>query len=133
MKMVSYEALCVLVNEEMYICENRINFKVVIFLWKGERLHLLAGSPGPSTPPTSSPGPSTLLSYSLGPFRYAPSLRNAECSNGKFLTKDIKVLARKIRVLKATLEMEMHPEYHTLDLTVVLHELYNDMGKLGLK
>ncbi|GJY28180.1 hypothetical protein Tco_0403947, partial [Tanacetum coccineum] len=97
-----------------------------------ERIRLL-GSLGPSTPTSSSPGPSTPLSFSPGPSRSAPSLGNAECSNCKFLTVNIKVLAGKIKVLESTLEMEMYPENHTLDSTVVLHELYNDMGEPGLE
>ncbi|GKF19711.1 hypothetical protein Tco_0068349, partial [Tanacetum coccineum] len=91
-----------------------------------ERLRLLLSSPGASTPPSSSPRPSTPLSYSPGHSRYASSLGNAECSNCKFLTG-------KIKVLEATLEMEMHPGNHTLDSTTLFHELYNDMGKFGLE
>ncbi|GJR60597.1 hypothetical protein Tco_1502759 [Tanacetum coccineum] len=73
-----------------------------------------------STTPTSSPGPSTSPSDSSGLFR------NAECSN-------CKLLLGKIKVLEATLEMYMHPEQHTLDSTALLHEVYNDIGKLGLE
>ncbi|GJV09533.1 hypothetical protein Tco_1347189 [Tanacetum coccineum] len=47
--------------------------------------------------------------------------------NRKFLTENMKVLAGKIKVLETTLEMEMHPENHTLDSAALLHELYNDM------
>ncbi|GJV12506.1 hypothetical protein Tco_1354047 [Tanacetum coccineum] len=102
----------------------------VNFLWKGERVRLLVNSPrasttpnyssGPSTPPSYSPGPSTPLSYSLGPSR------NAECSN-------CKLLLEKIKVIEAIVEMYMHPEQHTLNSTALLHEVYNDMGKLGLE
>ncbi|GKC80005.1 transposase, MuDR, MULE transposase domain protein, partial [Tanacetum coccineum] len=67
----------------------------------------------PSTPPSYSPGPST------------PS-RNAECSN-------CKLLFEKIKLLEATVEMYMHLEQHTLNSTALLHEVYNDMGKLGLE
>ncbi|GJT56351.1 hypothetical protein Tco_0991405 [Tanacetum coccineum] len=77
-------------------------------------------SPGPSTPPSYSPGPSTPQSYSLGPSR------NAECSNCKHLLV-------KITVLEATVEMYMHSEQHTLNSTALLHEVYNDIGKLGLE
>ncbi|GJU27484.1 hypothetical protein Tco_1166105, partial [Tanacetum coccineum] len=65
---------------------------------------------GPSTPPSDSPRPS----------------RNAECSN-------CKLFLGKIKVLEATIEMYMHPEQHTLNSTTLLHEVYNDMGKLGLE
>ncbi|GJY72060.1 hypothetical protein Tco_0475763 [Tanacetum coccineum] len=65
---------------------------------------------GPSTPLSDSPRPS----------------RNAECSN-------CKLLLGKIKVLEATIEMYMHPEQHTLNSTTLLHEVCNDMGKLGLE
>ncbi|GJZ05321.1 hypothetical protein Tco_0538596 [Tanacetum coccineum] len=58
--------------------------------------------------------------------RYAPGLGNEECSNCKFFSG-------KIKVLDPTLELEMHPENHTLDSSALLHELYNDMGKFGLE
>ncbi|GKD64635.1 hypothetical protein Tco_1306743, partial [Tanacetum coccineum] len=64
----------------------------------------------PSTPPSDSPGPS----------------RNAECSN-------LKLLTGMIKVLEATIEMYMHPKQHILNSIALLHEVYNDMGKLGLE
>ncbi|GJZ82715.1 hypothetical protein Tco_0647888 [Tanacetum coccineum] len=89
-----------------------------------ERGHLLVNSPGasstpsypsgPSKPPSYSPGPSTPQSYSPG------SSRNAECSNYKHLLD-------KITVLNAKVEMYMHPEQHTLNSAVLLHEVYNDL------
>nr|GEU95478.1 hypothetical protein [Tanacetum cinerariifolium] len=54
-------------------------------------------SSGPSTPPSYSSEPSTPPNYSSG------SLRNTECSNSKHLHG-------KISVLKATMNMHMHPE-----------------------
>ncbi|GJY97571.1 hypothetical protein Tco_0514481 [Tanacetum coccineum] len=104
-----------------------------VFLSYLKWLTTFGGSPGPSMPPSSSPGPSKPLSYSPGPSGSAPSIGNAECSNCKFLSENIKVFAGKIKVLEATLEIEMHPENHTLDSTALLHELYNEMGKLGLE
>nr|GEW39921.1 hypothetical protein [Tanacetum cinerariifolium] len=77
----------------------------------------LSYSPGPSTPPSYSIGPSTPQSYSSGPSR------NAECSN-------CKLLLGKITVLKATVEMYMHPKQYTLTSAALLHEVYNDMRKL---
>ncbi|GJR71572.1 hypothetical protein Tco_0083937 [Tanacetum coccineum] len=91
----------------------------VIFLWKEERVHLLVASLRVSTSPISSLGPSTPPSDSPG------ASRNAECSN-------CKLLFGKIKVLEATIEMYMHPEQRTLNSTTLLHEVYNDMGKLGL-
>ncbi|GKC35780.1 hypothetical protein Tco_1048164, partial [Tanacetum coccineum] len=95
-----------------------------------ERVRLLTSSPGasstlsyslgPSTPPSYSPGSSTPQSNSLG------SSRNAECSNCKHLLD-------KITTLNATVEMYMHPEQHTVNLAALLHEVYNDMGKLDLE
>ncbi|GKA82479.1 hypothetical protein Tco_0789227 [Tanacetum coccineum] len=77
-------------------------------------------SSGASTPQSYSSGPSTPPSYSLG------SSRNAECSNCKHLLG-------KIAVLKATVEMYMHQEQHTVNSAALLHEVYNDMGKLCLE
>ncbi|GJX94090.1 hypothetical protein Tco_0348676 [Tanacetum coccineum] len=44
-----------------------------------------------------------------------------------------KHLLGKIAVLEATMKMYMHPEEHTLNSAALLHEVYNDMGKLGLE
>nr|GEW04076.1 hypothetical protein [Tanacetum cinerariifolium] len=49
-----------------------------------------------------------------------------ECSNCKHLLG-------RIKVLQATLEMYRHPEQHTLNSAAVLHDLNNDMEKLGLE
>ncbi|GJV65364.1 hypothetical protein Tco_1476192 [Tanacetum coccineum] len=64
----------------------------------------------PSTPPSYSSGPSTPQIYSAG------SSRNVECSN-------CKQLRGRISVLKATMEMHMHPEQHTLNSAALLHEM----------
>ncbi|GKD39309.1 hypothetical protein Tco_1259516 [Tanacetum coccineum] len=85
-----------------------------------ERVRLLVGSPGASTTPIYSPGSSSTLIYSPG------ALRNAECSNCKHLLD-------KITVLEAMLEMYKNPEQHTLNSAALLHEVYNDMGKLDLE
>ncbi|GJW65405.1 hypothetical protein Tco_0117289 [Tanacetum coccineum] len=77
-------------------------------------------SPGASTTPIYSPGSSSTLIYSPG------ALRNAECSNCKHLLD-------KITVLEAMLEMYKNPEQHTLNSAALLHEVYNDMGKLDLE
>ncbi|GKE45009.1 hypothetical protein Tco_1472293, partial [Tanacetum coccineum] len=99
------------------------------------RLRQLMSSPGapsagPSTPPSYSSGPSTPPSYSSGPStppNYSPgSSRNAECSNCKHLRG-------KISVLKATLDMHMHPEQHTVNSAALLHEVLNEMEKLDLE
>nr|GEW73315.1 hypothetical protein [Tanacetum cinerariifolium] len=75
---------------------------------------------GPSTPPSYSSGPSTPSNYSLR------SSRNAECSNCKHLRG-------KISVLKATMNMHMHPEQHIVNSAVLLHEVLNEMEKLDLE
>ncbi|GJR50623.1 gypsy type transposase [Tanacetum coccineum] len=67
----------------------------------------------------------------MGPSRSTLSLGNAECPNYKFLAENIKVLDAKIKVLEATLEMKMHSENHTLESTSILHELRNEIEKLG--
>nr|GFB91570.1 hypothetical protein [Tanacetum cinerariifolium] len=85
-----------------------------------ERVRLLVSSPGASSSPSYSPGPSTPPSYSPGPL--TPS-RNVECSNYKHL----------LRKITAIVEMYMHPEQHTLTSAALLHEVSDDMGKLGLE
>ncbi|GJZ13063.1 hypothetical protein Tco_0548293 [Tanacetum coccineum] len=110
-------------------CLEKIILDVNFFMERGTS-RLLVSSPGASSTPSYSPGPSTPPSYSLGPStpqRYSsgPS-RNVECSNCKHLLG-------KITVLEATVGMYMHPEQHTLNLTALLHEVYNDMRKLGLE
>ncbi|GJY81759.1 hypothetical protein Tco_0494510 [Tanacetum coccineum] len=82
---------------------------------------------------SSYPGPSTRPSYSPRPSGSALNLRKAECSNCKYLAENIKTLEAKIKILEGTLEMERNPENHTLESTTILHELYNDMSKLGLE
>ncbi|GJR67613.1 hypothetical protein Tco_0013678 [Tanacetum coccineum] len=77
-------------------------------------------SSGHSTSPSYSSGPSTPTNYSLG------SSRNAKCSNCKHLR-------RKISVLKATMEMHMHPKQHTVNLAALFHEVPNEMEKLDLE
>ncbi|GKD77588.1 hypothetical protein Tco_1340209 [Tanacetum coccineum] len=89
-----------------------------------------APSAGPSTPLSYSSGPSTPPSYSSGPStppNYSPgSSRNAKCLNCKHLRG-------KISVLKATLDMHMHPEQHTVNSVSLLHEVLNEMEKLDLE
>ncbi|GJV07152.1 hypothetical protein Tco_1344808 [Tanacetum coccineum] len=89
-----------------------------------------APSARPSTPPSYSSRPSTPSSYSSGPSlppNYSPgSLRSAECSN-------CKQLRRKISVPKATMDMHMHPEQHTVNSAALLHEVLNEMEKLDLE
>ncbi|GJW46401.1 hypothetical protein Tco_0078047 [Tanacetum coccineum] len=98
------------------------------FMWMDDlRLHI-SSSFGSSTP-----GPSTRPSYSPGPFRSAQNLGKAECSNCKFLAEKIKTLEAKIKILEGALEMERHPEKHTLESAAILHELYNEMGKLSME
>nr|GEZ23811.1 hypothetical protein [Tanacetum cinerariifolium] len=89
-----------------------------------------APSAGPSTPPGYSSGPSTPPSYSSGPStppNYSSgSSRNAECSNCKHL-------CGKITVLKATMNMHMHPKQHTFNSAALLHEVLNEMEKHDLE
>ncbi|GKD49055.1 hypothetical protein Tco_1278031 [Tanacetum coccineum] len=113
------------------------HFGCGFFLWKETRLRELMSSPGapsyfaghstpqsyssgPSTPQSYSSGPSTPTNYSLG------SSRNKECSNCKHLRG-------KISVLKATMEMHMHPEQHTVNSAALFHEVLNEMEKLDLE
>nr|GEW78394.1 hypothetical protein [Tanacetum cinerariifolium] len=103
------------------------------FMWMDDLRLYLSSYSGPSTHPSSYPGPSKRPSYFSGPSGSALNLGKAECSNCKFLAKKIKTLEAKIKILEGTLEMKMHPENHTLESDVILYELYNDMGKLGLE
>ncbi|GJR72217.1 hypothetical protein Tco_0084582 [Tanacetum coccineum] len=75
---------------------------------------------GHSTPQSYSSRPSTPTNYSLG------SSRNGECSNCKHLRG-------KISVLKATMEMHMHPEQHTVNSAALFHDVLNEMKKLDLE
>ncbi|GJU15558.1 hypothetical protein Tco_1143524 [Tanacetum coccineum] len=90
--------------------------KEVLTLWWIDDLRLqYNSSSGSSTPPSYSPGTSTRPSYSPGSSRSAQNLGKAECSNCKFLAEKIKTLEAKIKILEGALEMERHPEKHTLD------------------
>ncbi|GJZ92323.1 hypothetical protein Tco_0664388 [Tanacetum coccineum] len=132
MKMVSYEAFACRCGAKDVVLRESYKPKT--------RVRLLVGSPGASTTPIYSPGSSSTPIYSPGsstpphyspgastPQSYSPGTsRNVECSNCKHLLG-------KITVLEATVEMYMHPEEHTLNSAALLHEVYNDMGKLGLE
>ncbi|GKA12071.1 hypothetical protein Tco_0691617 [Tanacetum coccineum] len=100
------------------------------FLWKEERVRQLISSPGASSTPSFSLGTSSTPIFSRTPSTppnyYGGYSSNTECSNCKHLLG-------RIKVLQATLEMYMHPEQHTLDSTALLHDLNNDMEKLGLE
>nr|GFC33115.1 hypothetical protein [Tanacetum cinerariifolium] len=111
------------------------HFGCGFFLWNETRIRQLMSSPGslsvgPSTPPSHSSGPSIPPSYSSGlltPPNYSSrSSRNAECSNCKHLRG-------KISALKATLNMHMHPEQHTVNSAALLHEVLNEMEILDLE
>ncbi|GJX77325.1 hypothetical protein Tco_0324136 [Tanacetum coccineum] len=105
-----------------------------------ERVRLLVGSPGASTTSIYSPGSSSTPIYSLGASTtpiyslgfsstpiYSPGAsRNAACSKCKHLLD-------KKTILEATVEMYMNLEQHTLNSAALLHEVYNDMGKLDLE
>ncbi|GJV20158.1 hypothetical protein Tco_1369178 [Tanacetum coccineum] len=152
-KMVPHEAFACrcaegdVVLRQSYKPESYVNLvhpklliPLAIFLWKETRLRELmssSGAPstpsysaGHSTPPSYSSGPSTPPSYSSGPStptNYSlRSSRNGECSNCKHLRG-------KISVLKATMEMHMHPEQHTVNSAALFHEVLNEMEKLDLE
>ncbi|GKD01517.1 hypothetical protein Tco_1171791 [Tanacetum coccineum] len=123
-KMVPYEAFACrcgaedVVLRESYKPKTRGSSSTPIYSPRSSSTPIY--SLGSSTPPRYSPGASTPQSY------YPGTSRNAECSNCKHLLG-------KIMVLKATVEMYMHSEEHTLNSAALLHEVYNDMGKLGLE
>nr|GFB05413.1 transposase, MuDR, MULE transposase domain protein [Tanacetum cinerariifolium] len=101
------------------------------FLWKEERVGLLINSPGGSSSTTTfsqatSTSPSLSPKLSTTPIYYGGSSTNTECSNCKHLLG-------RIKVLHATLEMYRHPTQHTLNSAALLHDLNNDMEKLGLE
>ncbi|GJY96774.1 F-box domain, phloem protein 2-like protein [Tanacetum coccineum] len=89
--------------------------------------------PRSSTPPSYSPRTSTHPSFSPRSSRSAQNLGKAECSNCKFLAEKIKTLEARIRILEGQLEMERHPENHTLESAAILHEIYNGMGNLNME
>ncbi|GJZ62949.1 hypothetical protein Tco_0619370 [Tanacetum coccineum] len=103
------------------------------FMWMDDLMLHISSSSGSSTPISSYPGTLTRPSYSPGTSKSAQNLGKAECSNCKFLAEKIKRLEAKIKILEGALEMERHPEKRTLKSAAILHELYNDMGKLGLE
>nr|GEX32231.1 hypothetical protein [Tanacetum cinerariifolium] len=95
--------------------------------WWLEEVVICGGS---SSTPIYSSGASTTLIYSSGssstPIYSLGASRNAECSNCKHLLD-------KITVLEATVEMHKNPEQHILNSGALVHEVYNDMGKLDLE
>ncbi|GJZ24591.1 hypothetical protein Tco_0562050 [Tanacetum coccineum] len=103
------------------------------FMWMDDFRTRISSSSGPSTPPSLYTRPLTRPSYSARTSESALNLRKAECSNCKFLAEKIKTLEAKIKIQEGTLEMERHLENNTLESAAILHELYNDMGKLGLE
>nr|GEY71883.1 F-box domain-containing protein [Tanacetum cinerariifolium] len=78
-------------------------------------------------------GPLTRPSYYAGTFGSTLNLRKTKFLNCKLLDKKIRTLEAKIKILEGTLEMERNLENHTLESVAILHELYNDMEKLGLE
>nr|GEW10120.1 hypothetical protein [Tanacetum cinerariifolium] len=129
MNMVPHEAFACSCAEGDEFSDNRINLRVAV----NYTMHVQnqrAPSAGPSTPPNYSSGPSTPPGYSSGlstPPNYSSrSSRNAECSNCKHLSG-------KISVLKATMNMHMHLEQHTVNSAALLHEVLNEMEKLDLE
>ncbi|GJX09525.1 hypothetical protein Tco_0199384 [Tanacetum coccineum] len=71
------------------------------------------------------------ITYPVGS---ALNLGKAECSNCVFLAEKIKALETKIKILEATLgNASRGGENHTRESALILHELYNDIGKLGLE
>nr|GEY04415.1 hypothetical protein [Tanacetum cinerariifolium] len=110
-------------------------FWMWIFLWKETRLRLWMSSlgdpfAGPSTPQNYSLGPSTPPSYSSGPSTpptySSGSSRNVECSNCKHLRENISVL-------KATINMHMHPEQQIVNSAALLYEVLNEIEKLDFE
>jgi hypothetical protein len=109
-------------------------------MWMDDFMRRLNDPSGSSTPQSSYPGPSTPPSYSPGSSGSSLNRRNAECSNCKFLAEKIKTLEARNKILEArnkilegALEMARHPENHTDHSAAILHEIYNDMGKLRLE
>ncbi|GKE34030.1 hypothetical protein Tco_1453352 [Tanacetum coccineum] len=130
-----------LVKKEMWCCEHLVDLTVMpgtddrgcgYFMWMDDFRSRISSS-GPSTPPMQYTRSSTCPSYSAGTSWSAMNVRKAECLNCKFLAEKIKTLEAKIKILEGTLDMERHPENHTIESAAILHELYNDMGKLGLE
>ena len=102
-------------------------------MWMDDFMRRLNDPSGSSTPQSSYPGPSTPPSYSPGSSGSSLNRRNTECSNCKFLVEKIKSLEARIKILEGALEMARHPENHTYHSAAILHEIYNDMGKLRLE
>nr|GFA37452.1 hypothetical protein [Tanacetum cinerariifolium] len=109
--MVPHEAFACSCAEGDVVLRQSYNLRVA----NETRFRQLMSSPG-----APSAGPSTPPNYSSG------SSRNAEYSNFKHLHG-------KISVLKATMNMHMHPKQHKVNLAALLHEVLNEMEKLDLE
>nr|GEZ49050.1 hypothetical protein [Tanacetum cinerariifolium] len=117
-----YECLRSKPKENDYGCKQ--------ILWKEERVRLLLSSSGSSSTLSYSSEPSSPNSYSSGSTTPQNHQSGTSISGGCSNYKD---LLGKIKVLEAAVEMHMHPEQHTCNSTVLLHELYNDMDNIGLE
>nr|GEU49915.1 hypothetical protein [Tanacetum cinerariifolium] len=110
--------------------EHYLNITKINVFEKEEQVGLLINSPGGSSTTNfsqaTSSSPSLSPTPSITPIYYRGSSTNTECSNCKHLLG-------RIKVLQATLEMYRHPEQHTLNSAALLHDLNNDMEKLGLE
>ncbi|GJU43356.1 integrase, catalytic region, zinc finger, CCHC-type containing protein [Tanacetum coccineum] len=93
------------------------------FKWKDEITFGNASSfPEPLTPSISSSRTSSFSGLSGA----ALSPGNVECSNCKILTM-------KIKILKARLAMERHPEDYACQSPAILHELLDEMENLRVE
>nr|GEU98343.1 hypothetical protein [Tanacetum cinerariifolium] len=106
------------------------HFGCGFFLWKDTRLHQLMSSPGapsagPSTPPSYSLGPSTLHAF-LQDLQHLQTI----LQDLQEMQTNCKHLRGKRSVLKATMNMHMHPEQHTVNLAALLHEVLNKWKNL---
>nr|GEX47885.1 hypothetical protein [Tanacetum cinerariifolium] len=119
--------LRVVVEKEMLFSENHTNQTPVVNFTM--HVHDLS-SLGSSSTPSYSSEPSSPNSYSLGSITPQNHQSGTSISGG---CSNFKHLLGKIKVLEAAVEMHMHPEQPTRNSTALLHELYNDMDKLGLE
>ncbi|GKB63960.1 hypothetical protein Tco_0920146 [Tanacetum coccineum] len=133
--MVPHEAFACRCAEGDVVLRQSINLSV-----NETRLRKLISSPGAPSTPCYSAGHSTPLSYSQDVQKTPPRLfsdlqhlQTIALDLQEIESAQLQALAWKISVHKATMEMHMHPEQHTVNSAALFYEVLNEMEKLDLE